>query len=90
LVNKFKTTGLVLDKKIKNKKKLTILVQDWSISQEITGKSNPAFGRFSLLSKNCYKITETSPILSNTSAFIATTWPSYKNTFLQLVYPINE
>lgn len=42
------------------KKTLMILVQDWN--KKITGKTGPARWCFSLLSVQCYKITETSSV----------------------------
>jgi hypothetical protein len=57
---------------------------------EITGRTSPASWCFFLLSKNRYTITGTSPIQNNTSPFIPATRLSYKDKFLQLVYPIGE
>lgn len=49
-------------------KNLIILVQDWNICQGITGKTIPASCHFSLVSKNCNKITE---ILSELELWVA-------------------
>jgi hypothetical protein len=69
LDNKFKTMGLVLDKKIKRRHHLLSEVKLDDIGLRLVCSPRKSLAKLaqhadvsSLLSKNCYKITEASPV----------------------------
>jgi hypothetical protein len=69
VINKFRTTGLVLDKKIERRHKVLTEeelddtgVRLGHLSRKSLGKLQASKLTFHLLSKNCYKIIEPSPV----------------------------